>query len=184
MTAAKINLKEGPVRGIMFSVGATIIVIFQAGIAAIFASYLTDHPDVVNILQRVAVVIFIMLTIYYLKFADNRKIREFDTERRSKHSRFFQGMFLSAINLFPIPFHAYMTVTASSFGWMDFQTINITAYVAGAVCGTFAMLYIYIFFFEHYISKKLASQKNMNKIIGTITGVVAVVTLINIIIES
>ncbi|SDB64595.1 LysE type translocator [Flavobacteriaceae bacterium MAR_2010_188] len=183
MTAAKISLKEGHVRGIMFSIGASVVVIFQAGIAAVFARYLSNHPDVVNILQRVALVIFILVTIYYLRFANNNAVRDFDTDRKSKHSRFLQGIFLSAINLFPVPFHAYMTISIASLGWMEFNNINIASYVAGATCGTFAMFYLYIFLFEHYISKNLASQRNMNRTIGYITGLVAVITLIQIIIE-
>ncbi|MDX1471133.1 MAG: LysE family transporter [Flavobacteriaceae bacterium] len=183
MSAAKISLKEGHVRGIMFSSGASLIVIFQTAIAAFFASYLSNHPDVIEILQRVAFVIFVLITIYFLKFAKNSPEPSIDMERRSKHSRFLQGMFLSSINLFPIPYHAYMTLTIASFGWMDFAPVSIASYVAGALCGTFAMLYMYIFFFDHIKSQKLTSQKNMNILIGSITGIVALVTFINILME-
>ncbi|GAL79633.1 hypothetical protein JCM19274_3045 [Algibacter lectus] len=42
---------------------------------------------------------------------------------------------------------------------------------------------MYIFFFDKIKSKTLTSQKNMNRIIGSITGIIAIVTLINIIRE-
>jgi hypothetical protein len=76
-----------------------------------------------------------------------------------------------------------MTITFASFGWLAFETTYITAYVSGAATGTFVMLYFYIFFFDKIKSKRLTSQKNMNYIIGTITGIIAVVTLINILME-
>ena len=57
MTAAKISLKEGYSRGIMFSIGVCIIVVVQTYVAVIFARYLSNHPDVIDILQRVALVI-------------------------------------------------------------------------------------------------------------------------------
>lgn len=183
MTAAKISLKEGHVRGIMFSSGASLVVIFQTAIAAFFASYLSNHPDVIEILQRVAFIIFVLITIYFLKFANKRPEPSIDTERRSKHSRFLQGILLSGINLFPIPYHAYMTLTVASFGWMDFTSVSIASYVAGATCGTFAMLYMYIFFFDHIKSQKLTSQKNMNLLIGSLTGTIALITFINILLE-
>ena len=62
MTAAKISLKEGAARGIMFSTGVSLVVFIQTYIAAIFARYLTNRPDVVEILQRVAFVIFVLIT--------------------------------------------------------------------------------------------------------------------------
>ncbi|MGJ8591882.1 MAG: LysE family translocator [Aquaticitalea sp.] len=183
MTAAKISLKEGHVRGIMFSLGVCVIVFLQTYIAAMFARYMTNHPIVVEILQRVAFVIFVLITIYFLLIAKSDPKPEVDPQSRSKHSRFFQGMFLSAINVFPIPYQAYMVITISSFGWINFELTSIIAYVAGAATGTFVMLYFYIFFFDKIKSKRFKSQKNMNYVIGTITGVIAGVTLIQILME-
>jgi threonine/homoserine/homoserine lactone efflux protein len=183
MTAAKISLKEGYARGIMFSIGVCVIVFLQTYIAAMFARYLSNHKDVVEILQRVAFVLFVLITIYFLLIAKAEPKPDIEQHAKSKHSRFFQGMFLSAINMFPIPYQAYITITISSFGWMEFETTSITSYVSGATTGTFVMLYVYIFFFDKIKSKKFTSQKSMNNIIGTITGIIAVVTLINILME-
>lgn len=181
MTAAKVSLKEGHVRGIMFSIGACLIVMAQTYLATIFARYLSKNLEVVEILQRVALVIFILITVYFLFIAKSKPQQQVEPQVRSKHSRFFQGVLLSALNVFPIPYQAYMTITLASYGWMAFDQISIVSYVAGAVMGTFVMLYMYIFFFDKIKSKTFTSQKNMNRIIGSITGVISVVTLINII---
>ena len=183
MTAAKISLKEGHVRGIMFSLGVCLIVFLQTYIAAMFARYMTNHQSVVEILQRVAFVIFVLITMYYFLIAKSDPKPDVEPHQRSKHGRFFHGMFLSAINVFPIAYQAYMTITIASFGWMEFETTYIIAYVAGAATGTFVMLYFYIFYFEKIKSKRLKSQKNMNYIIGTITGIIAAVTLSQILME-
>lgn len=183
MTAAKISLKEGHARGIMFSLGVCLIVFLQTYIAAMFARYMSNHQNVVDILQRVAFVIFVLITIYFLLIAKPDAKPEIEPQSKSKHSRFFQGMFLSAINVFPIPYQAYMTITIASFGWLAFETTSIIAYVSGATTGTFVMLYFYIFFFDKIKSKRLTSQKNMNYIIGAITGIIASVTLVNILME-
>ena len=66
MSAAKISLKEGHVRGIMFSIGVCVIVFLQTYLASIFARYLSNHAEVIDVLQRVAFVIFVLITIYYL----------------------------------------------------------------------------------------------------------------------
>ncbi|MDG1728262.1 MAG: LysE family transporter [Algibacter sp.] len=181
MTVAKISLKEGHVRGIMFSLGVCVVVLVQTYLAAIFARYLSMHPEVIGILRIVALVIFILITVYFLFIAKSELKQQIDPKIKSKHSRFFQGVFLSAINVFPIPYQAYMTITLASFGWMTFEKTSIMSYVIGAGTGTFVTLYMYIFFFDKVKGKSFTSQKNMNRIIGGITGVISIVTLINII---
>ena len=181
MTAAKISLKEGHVRGIVFSGGVCVIVLVQTYLASIFERYLSMHPEVVGVLRSVALVIFILITIYFLFVAKSAPKQQIEPKIRSKHSRFFQGMFLSAINVFPIPYQAYMTITLASFGWMNFEQTSIMAYVIGAATGTFVTLYTYIFFFDKIKGKRFTSQKNMNRIIGGVTGIISIVTLVNII---
>jgi threonine/homoserine/homoserine lactone efflux protein len=184
MTAAKISLKEGHSRGIIFSVGACVVVFLQTYIAAMFARYLSNHQDVVDILQRVAFVIFVLISIYFLLIAKTNSKPDVEENSKSKHSRFFQGMFMSALNVLPIPYQAYMTVTLASFDLLTFERTSIISYVSGAAMGTFVMLYVYIFFFDKIKNKKFTSQKNMNYIIGSITGLIAGVTLINILMEA
>ncbi|WP_225312596.1 LysE family translocator [Pseudotamlana haliotis] len=184
MTAAKISLNEGHVRGIMFAMGACLVVLFQTYIATLLARYLSENPDVVDVLRQVAAGIFIIITIYFLFIAKGTPKKQVDPKIKSKHSRFFQGMFMSVLNVFPVPFQSYMTVTLSSYGLMDFEPISIISYVSGAVIGSFVVLYAYIFFFEKIKGKTITSQKNMNLIIGGITGVISVVTLLNIYFRS
>ncbi|MFD1062951.1 LysE family transporter [Winogradskyella litorisediminis] len=184
MTAAKISLKEGAGRGVMFSTGVCLVVFIQTYIAAIFSRYLSNRPDIVEILQRVAFVIFVLITIYFLVLASKQeKKQEAEVEVKSKKGRFFYGMLLSSLNVFPIPYQAYMTITLASFGVMDFERISIITYVTGAAMGTFVMLYVYIFFFDRIKDKAFTSQKNMNYIIGSVTGLVALITFINILRE-
>lgn len=183
MTAANISLREGHVRGVMFSVGACVIVFVQTYIAAIFARYISNHLEIIEVLQRVAFVIFILITIYYLFIAKKSPKQSMELKIRSKHSRFFQGMLMSAINVLPIPYQAYMTITLASFGWLKFDKISVISYVSGAVMGTFVMLYMYIFFFDKIRGKSFTSQTNMNYVIGGVTGVISIITLINIIKE-
>jgi|TARA_R110001592_G_scaffold86054_2_gene254113 threonine/homoserine/homoserine lactone efflux protein len=181
MTAARISLKEGAGRGIMFSTGVCIVVFIQTYLAAIFARYLTNHQDIVEILKRVAFVIFVLITIYFFVLASKQKEAKPEAEITSKHGRLLHGMLLSALNIFPIPFQAYMVITLVSFGWMDFEKLSVVTYVTGAATGTFVVLYFYIFFFDKIKDKAFTSQKNMNYIIGSVTGIVALITFINII---
>lgn len=180
ITAAKISLKEGQTRGLMFALGACFIAVFQSLIATIFARYLSNHPDIIGILRTVALIIFALISIYFLFIAKSTEKKKKEVDSRSKTKRFFHGMFLSTINFFPIPFQAYVAITVASFGILKFDNLGIGAFVIGCTLGTFVALYLYMRFFEKIKDHKIASQKSMNYLIGIITGVVAIITLINI----
>lgn len=180
VSAANISLKEGHNRSFMFSFGVCVIVAIQVYIAVIFAKYLSLHPEVTVILKRVAFVIFLLVSAYFFNTAKSTKTLP-EHSIKSRQSRFFQGLFMSAINIFPIPFQAYVVTTLLSFKWMNLESSTVGTYVSGAVMGTFIGLYIYILFFDTLKNKKLASPKNMNYTIGIITLLVALGTLINLV---
>lgn len=180
MTAAKISLKEGHARAFVFSIGVCVIVAIQTYLATIFAKYLNQHPDVIDILKRVALVIFILLSIYFLLLAKSNTNVEQVYTSKSKKSRFFQGLLMSALNVFPIPYQAYLITTLLSYHWLTLDSLAIGAYVAGATSGTFITLYIYILFFDKIKNSKITSPKRMNYCIGIITAIVSISTLVSI----
>ena len=49
MTAAKISLKEGYGKGVIFSIGVSATVIAQTYVAVLFARYLSNHPALIDI---------------------------------------------------------------------------------------------------------------------------------------
>ena len=181
MSAAKISLKEGHVRGFVFSIGVCVIVGVQTYLALIFAKYLNQHPDVVDVLKRVALVLFILVSIYFFLLAKSDASPQEVDASKSKKSRFFQGILMSALNVFPIPYQAYIVTTLLSYQLLSLDNISIGSYIAGATSGTFIALYIYILFFDKIKNSKITSPKRMNYSIGIITAIVSITTLINII---
>ncbi len=180
MSAAKISLKEGAVRGVYFSIGACLIVVVQTSIAAFFAKYLSLHPEVVAILQKVALIIFLLIAVYYFFVAKEPTAKSLTPSIKSKYHRFFHGMLLSLLNVFPIPFQAYMVTTLAAYGILTFEKYETIAYISGVTMGSFVMLYIYMFFFEKIKDNTLVNPKNMNYIIGGVTALVSLLTLINV----
>ena len=184
LTAAKISLKEGYLRGFIFSLGACVIVGFQTYLAAIFAKYLNQHLEIVEILKRVALVVFVLVSIYFFFLAKrDANAKEIDA-LESKKSRFFQGIFMSALNMFPIPYQAYIITTLVTIKWIFLDNLSIVAYVAGTVSGTFVGFYIYILFFEKIKNSKIFSQKDMSLAIASITALVAIITLVDVLLIS
>ena len=109
----------------------------------------------------------------------NRQIKKI--KKNSKTKRFFLGMLLSALNFFPIPYYVFVSITLASYNLFSFDTISILIFVKGVVIGSFLVFYIYISFFNRIETKRDYIMKNMNTIIGSITGLISIITLINII---
>ena len=181
MTAAKVNLKEGRKNALWFVLGALLVIFFQVYVALLFAHVIDNRPDVVTLLREVGFVIFSILTIYFLFIAKEPiSKKKSKIKKSSKKSRFFLGMLLSGLNFFPIPYYVLVSVTLASYHLFVFESNIIFTFVMGSVLGSFAALYSYIGFFGKIEKKTDYIMRNMNTIIGSITGLVAVVTLFNI----
>ena len=181
MTAAKIKMKEGKKNALSFVIGAVLIIFFQAYIAVLFARVIDNRPDVVILLREAGFIIFSILTIYFFFFAkDPIAKKKTKLKKTSKKSSFFLGMLLSGLNFFPIPYYVVISVTLASYHLFVFENTIILTFVLGSVLGAFAILYSYISFFGKIEKKTDYFMRNMNTIIGTITGLVALATLFNI----
>ena len=181
MTAAKVSIQEGRTRAFVFSSGAVLIIFVQTFLAVVFAKFIDKNPSVILLLREVGLVIFTGLTLYFLFYAKKIKQKDDHTALRSKKSRFFLGMLLSALNFFPIPFYVFVSVTLASYDYFSFDKVFVYNFVFGSGLGAFFAFYCYIDFFKKLESKAEFLLNNMNYIIGSITGLVSVLTLINII---
>ncbi len=182
MTAAKVDLTDGRKRAMVFVLGALTVVFFQTYISIIFAQYINSHQEIVVLLREIGLFIFTILSIYFLFFAKNPSTKEKKSiQLKSKRSRFFMGMLISAINFFPIPYYVFVSITLASYNIFLFDTFSIYSLVSGVVLGSFSMFYLYVVFFNKMKTKTDYFMQNMNKIIGLITAIVAVITLFNVV---
>lgn len=180
ISAAKISMEEGRKSAATFAVGVGFTVMMQTYVALLFARYLEMRPELIQLLRQIGLGIFICLTVYFLFIAKDSRRKPVNEVTKTGKSRFFIGMLLAALNLLPLPYWVYLSITFNAFGWFEFSPNAILFCVLGAVLGTLTMLGIYIQFFKRLISKKKTPGVNMNYVIGAITGVVSILTLIKI----
>jgi threonine/homoserine/homoserine lactone efflux protein len=180
MTAAKVGLKEGRTRAFIFALGATFIIVIQTFIALLFASFVDKNPQIILFLREIGLFIFVILTIYF--FWTSKKLIPSDqiVKLKSKKSRFIFGMLLSALNLSPIPYYVFVSITLASFNYFHFETQLICFFVVGSGIGSFLAFYFYIGFFKKLEFKTAFLLNNMNYIIGSITGLISIITFINV----
>lgn len=179
LSAAKISSEEGRHKAVVFSLGVCVTVMAQTYLALIGARYLDMNPEIISILQKVGLGIFICLTIYFLFIAKDTR-REVPKEiKKAKTNRFLKGMMIAALNLLPLPYWVYIGVTFAGFGWFSFAQPSLITAVIGSGLGTFAMLCIYIKFFKRKDDKPRV-RANMNIVIGIITAIIAGITAFKI----
>lgn len=181
MTAAKVNHKEGRRNALWFIFGALIIVCVQVFFSILFAKIINRRPDLVTLMREIGFGIFATLTVYFLWLAKKPKDKTKKLDNKSVTKRFFLGMLLSALNFFPIPYYVFVSITLASYKLFSFDTTSVLIFVNGVVLGSFAVFYFYLTYFNKIEKNRDFIMKNMNTIIGSITGVISIITLINII---
>jgi len=180
MTAAKISLQEGKKEALSFALGASAIIFFQTFIALLFARFISNHQEIVSTLQEIGIFIFSLLSIYFFWIAKKPKKIKTDSKVKGKSNRFFLGMLLSTLNLLPIPFYVFASMSLVASGYFSFDKVPVSSFVVGVVSGSFTVLYIYIVAFKKIEKKTEFLMRNINTIIGLVTTFMAILTLLKL----
>ena len=182
MTAAKVSLKEGRKNAMVFAAGAATIVFVQAYISVVFARLINRSPEIIDSLEEAGVFIFGMLTIFFFFSKKKKKKKKADQllHIRSKTGNYFLGAMISALNFFPIPYYVFVSISLSSADVFKFSNLCIFLFVFGATAGAYAVFYLYIAFFKKFEHRTEFFMQNVNYFLGSITGIIAIVTLIKI----
>lgn len=181
MTAAKVSIKDGRSKAISFSIGASSVIFLQTILALLFAKYIDSKPDFIVILQEIGLFFFLALTAYFFWLSRMPKQPKEELKIRSNSNRFFLGMLLSGLNLFPIPYYVFVSITLSTYNYFFFDNGFIYPFVLGAVLGSFFVFYLYIIFFKKEGKTSAFIIENANTIIGSITGVISLITILKLI---
>lgn len=181
MTAAKVSIKDGRSKAISFSIGASSVIFLQTILALLFAKYIDSKPDFIVILQEIGLFFFLALTAYFFWLSRKPKQPKEELKIRSNSNRFFLGMLLSGLNLFPIPYYVFVSITLSTYNYFFFDNGFIYPFVLGAVLGSFFVFYLYIIFFKKEGKTSAFIIENANTIIGSITGVISLITILKLI---
>jgi hypothetical protein len=87
------------------------------------------------------------------------------------------GVLLSSLNLFPIPYYVFISITLATYHCFYFDNYFIYAFSTGTAVAAFLIFLGYISFFKKKDRSNSFLSKNINYVIGTITGLVALISL-------
>ena len=179
LTSLKISLEKGKRKSYHFGLGVSLIILLQSYLSLTLLKYLNPATETGAFIQLIGVFIFTILSIYF--FYSFFKEKKSSKKKTSKiKNTFYLGLLLSAINVLGIPYYCGVGTTLNTHKLLDFSQLSISSFVVGTSFGTFSILSIYTSSASR-IEKKIATiSKNSNFILGLITLVVAILTLIQI----
>lgn len=180
MTTAKISLHKSKNEAVKFAAGVSIVVLAQVYIAILFTKFLRSNPAFMQSLQEIGIVIFAVLSFYFYRQSKKDNVPT-DSIKEKTGNSFVVGLLLSALNMFSIPFYCGVTTALDVAGWLRFSQQNIMGFVIGSALGTFSLLYMYAHYAKLIQLKSKGLAKNLNLTLSILTGVLAFITLINIV---
>ena len=181
ITAAKISSEKGKMNGILFATGASVTVVLQAYIAVLISKYLYNNPFVLDILLKIALLIFAFFAIYFFIMA--RKNGEQKVRKKAevkKRNSFYKGVFLAILNILPIPYFCGLNAAWNVSGWIKFQLSDILVFIMAAGMGTFAMLYLYVVYFDKLQTRSDRFSRYSDYILSVLMFILLIITLIRI----
>lgn len=181
MSVAKICLREGKSRALVFATGAAFVVFFQAWIAVVFARFIDRRTDVNHLIQEVGIVIFLILSLYFFFFSKKNQLPQQEVVLSRKSSRFFKGMFLSLFNVFPVPFYVIFSITMASYDYFSFEKYFVFWFAIGACLGAMLVFYLYATFVKKVEHKTTFFMQNVNYLLGSITLLIAILGILRLI---
>lgn len=180
MNAAKTSVDKGKLNGIIFSLGVAVIIMTQAYIAVLISKFLYRNPEVIDILLKIALLVFAFFAIYFFISAKKNKVKNIRMVKVSKKNSFFKGMLLASLNLLTIPYYAGLNAMWNATGWIKFEIWDILTFVLAAGCGSFTVLYFYTIYFNKLEARTDRFSKNSNYILSLLMLVLLTITIIRI----
>lgn len=175
-TVVKISKEEGIKHAYSFMLGTFIIIALQTYLAVFFAKIIENSVFITNVLREIGFVVFLMLTGYFFIIAPRQKLSTRDVAKE-KRKRFTQGVLLALINVFPVFYYVFITVTAINNNLYEINYLNNILLTVGVLLGTFLTFMFYINLFRKSDIQENIVLKNINKIMGSITAVITVINL-------
>lgn len=179
-TVVKISKEEGMKHAYSFMMGTFIVIALQAYLAVFFAKVIDNNTFITNIIREIGFIVFTLLTVYFFIAKPKKKFKS-QFKIKAKRKRFYQGLFFALINVFPIFYYVFISVTAVNNNWYRINYLNNILLTAGVLLGTFLTFIFYIKLFKNTVVEESFILKNINNILGCITAVIALLNLYKLI---
>ncbi|HUH25502.1 MAG TPA: LysE family transporter [Flavobacterium sp.] len=173
----KISKEEGIKNAYNFMLGTFVVIALQTYLAVFFARIIDQSVFITGILREIGFVIFSILTIYFFSTKSKKKLTTETNTSFTKRKRFFYGMFLALLNIFPVFYYVFITISVLNNNFYEVYYLSNILLTLGVILGTYVVFSSYIQVFKKSDVEENFILKNIDKIIGSITGIIAIFNL-------
>ncbi len=173
LNVVETTLRKTTKEGILMSAGATLTEFLHAFVAIQCAAYFSHNFEDNPYTQITVFVVFFTLGLFF--FFKKQHPPQRKKRFKVKVTDFSRGMFLSLINPQALPFWLFVITYFTSHKLFTIREDTIPSFLFGVGIGKFMALLIFVAF-SLFIRKRMGRIGDfMNKIIGTIFVVLALV---------
>lgn len=176
-TSTQIGLQEGFKKAWQFATGVAIVEMIYLRFALTGMDWVTKHRNWFLALGWLTVILFLILGIMAFVTAKKQQGESKSLVLNNKLHRFLLGLMMSALNPVQIPFWFLWTTTLFQMGLLPSSALAFNLFTLGAGTGTIAGLAVYIHGGNWLVNKLNTSNKTLNKIMGIIFILTALLQL-------
>lgn len=175
-TVVKISKEKGMKHVYSFMAGTFVIIALQTYLAVFFAKIIDKSVFITNILREIGLVVFVLLTIYFFSAKSNKNLSN-NVAVTQKRRSFSQGVVLALINILPVFYYVFITVTVLNRNLYEVYYLSNILLTIGVLVGTFLTFMFYLNLFKTAVVEESFVLQNINKILGCITAIIVIFNL-------
>ena len=180
LTVVKYSLEYNRKSAFYLIFGFCLVLFFQANIGAYLTSILFKNSEYIDIIKRVGVAILLILSLNFFRLYFTVSIPK---ERKvvANSKAFYQGMWMSLINTFAIPFYFIVLSFLAGLGHFKYTFVNGFYFSAGAILGSLFVYSTYAIIASKIENSLSYIATKMNLILGCLTGAIGIGNLISLV---
>jgi len=176
MTGVSVSLRAGRKTGYIFSAGMACALTSQAALAVFFANYLASHPNVLVFFRQWAVLLFLVLAVYFFFKGYRARLSGLPIFDRPYHGPpFLRGVMLALMNFLTVPYFFAVGGWLLSDGHLSGDSASRTAFILGAGAGAMLIFGGYVRLADWIHRKAIFLTRNINFVLSALLLILAVV---------
>jgi len=176
MNAAKTSVEKGKANGIIFGLGVAVAVFVQTYIAVRIAKYVVRHPEIIDVLLQIALLVFAFFAIFFYVKGKKQTESPLVIVEARKRSSFSKGFLLAAVNILAVPYYSGLNTILHAKGFMTYSVLDEVLYILATGSGTFLAMYLYVVYFNKMQEKTNSFSKNSNYILSGLMVILFAIT--------
>jgi len=175
VTATQIAVQENFRNAWKYSVGVALVEMVYLRIVLSGMAWVINHHDLLLVFNWITVLFFLALGVLSFISATRQTPDKKSLLLNNKLDRFLLGVTISAFNPAQIPFWFIWSGYFLNQGWLSAGFTHFNLFTLGSALGTVGGLAVYMYGGNWLITKMKTSNQTLNKIMGIIFVLAAMV---------